>query len=252
LRGSGGLWENRRPMARWPIQRMRDRHYAMLRAAYEGLSNEAIARAFHVHRWTVGNLLNSPSARQVLSEWHSAAHRLALDHPLRTLIAYYARRQHVRLLEGSVERRRQLDAAARARQALAHKRLQRAQPAVASSSADGSPPPPRSPSESPEAFAPVPLESSDVDRQQVARVLKTIAALNERDEQERRAREQRGERHGVGGGRGAGGLPPRQEADRAAAKTGRSQRDRRARRTGAPASDGETRITFHLRPEVRG
>ena len=73
-------------MARWPVQHLRDRHYAMLRAAYEGLSNEAIARAFHCHRWTVGNLLNSPAARLVLIEWHSAAHRLALDHPLRTLI----------------------------------------------------------------------------------------------------------------------------------------------------------------------
>jgi hypothetical protein len=107
-----------------PVQQLRDRHYAMLRAVHEGLTFTAVGRAFGCHRDTIWNLVRSPAARQQLAQWHAEAHRLTIDYPLARLIRYYAGRGAVRLPEGSPERARRLLALDRARLAKQRRRDQ--------------------------------------------------------------------------------------------------------------------------------
>jgi hypothetical protein len=124
--------------------------------------------------------LTSPVAQEVLARWHAESHRLTVDHPIRALISYYGGRGQLRLPEGSPARQRQLRAAAQGRAALARKRAAGAVPLP-----DALPAPPE-PS-SAKAMEPLTV-APNTDQQQVAKALRTIEAMRERDAQEQRAR----------------------------------------------------------------
>jgi hypothetical protein len=163
-----------------PLRTLRHKHYEMLRLVFGGATFAAIAKTFNCHRWTVWRLTTSPVAQEVLARWHAESHRLTVDHPIRALISYYGGRGQLRLPEGSPARQRQLRAAAQGRAALARKRAAGAVPLP-----DALPAPPE-PS-SAEAMEPLTV-APNTDQQQVAKALRTIEAMRERDAQEQRAR----------------------------------------------------------------
>ena len=149
-----------------PLRALRHRHLEMLRMVYGGAKYSAVAKVFGCNRWSVWRLVASPIAQEQLAAWHAESHRLTIDHPLDALIRYYGGRGQVRLAEGTPERQRQLAAISRARRA---RRQHRAAP-----QGDGSP----KPSEAPDAVHSEPVMA---DPAQVAKVLRTIEAMHERE-----------------------------------------------------------------------
>jgi hypothetical protein len=158
-----------------PVQQLRHRHYEILRCVFEGQTYAAIARAFGCCRETVWNLVRSPPGQQVLAEWHAQADRLMAEQPLRTsLLARWLTRGQVRLAEGSAQRRRQLEAIARAR--LAKQRHREAQQGSASPKLS------ESPGAVPPAYAEGQDEAPTGNPSQAQRALRTIDVLQTRED----------------------------------------------------------------------